>query len=366
MSAPQLLVTGGSGLVGRATLLRLLEADPAAQATVLVRDPARLPMGQWGAFGDRVTVLRGELELPGLGLSADALRSLRQRITHVIHAAANTRFSQSLRDARRVNTTGTAHLVDALHGSAIERFVFVSTSFVAGTMTGVVAERELCAVPSWVNAYERSKHEAEAVVRASGLPATIARSSTIVCDDTTGSVSQFNAIHQALRVFHAGLAAMLPGSEECLVDLVTARYVSEALVQLTLGSAAGLNSRDSTVHLCAGDGALPLGELLDRSRAVWRESREWKSRNVERPAFTNLATYRLFERSVDETGDARLRAITRGLSTFVPQLAYPKRFQTDRAVSLVGEAAPPVAHYWEALCRHLVATRWNAPTRRAS
>ncbi len=363
--APHVFLTGATGLVGRATLVRLLRADPRLSATVLVRSPLRPNARSHYLSSGRVRVMEGDVSVPGLGLSANDRLALRRRVTHVVHAAADTRFSQSLPLARRVNTAGTAHVIDALFGASLERFVFVSTAFVAGTMTGEIPEGPHVAVPGWINAYERSKYEAEDVVRASGLPSVIARPSTIVCDDAQGRVSQFNAVHRALRLFHSGLAAMLPGSDESLVDVVTTQYVAKALEVLTLEPLDLGDSNCTTVHLCAGDGALPLGEMLDRSRAVWAHSARWRARGIERPSITALETYRLFERSVEETGDLRIQAITRGLSSFVPQLAYPKRFVTGSARRLLGRDAVSVSVFWDRLCRHLTTSRWAAGTRRA-
>lgn len=353
-------LTGASGLLGGATLQRLLSADTDLTATVLVRDLERWNAGRTRWVADhRVSAVLGDVVEPGLGLSASAARRIRERTTHVMHAAANTRFSQTLPQGRRINTTGTAHVLDMFAGAELDRFLFVSTAFVAGASTGPIPEAELTDVPHWVNAYERSKHEAEAVVRSSGVPFVIARSSTVACDDRSGFVTQVGALHQALHLFHSGLAAMLPGSETTTVDLVTTDYVAKALAHLlTDDGAAG------TYHLCAGDGALPLGELLDRSRTVWLESQRWRGRGIERPVVTSLETYRLFERSIAETGDARIRAITRGLATFVPQLAFPKRFETARASIQLGFDAFPVESYWEALCRHLRSARWDSDARR--
>ncbi len=363
-TSPHVFLTGATGLVGRALVTRLLAINPRVTVTVLVRESSR---AKARALFDtaRVHTLIGNVEEPDLGVAADALRALNDRVTHVIHAAANTRFSQTLREARRVNTTGTAHVVDAVSSGSIERLVYVSTAFVAGTMTGPIPEEDHGTVPGWVNAYEQSKYEAEGVVRSSGLPVVIARPSTVVCDDPSGRVSQFNAVHQALHLFHSGLAAMLPGSEECLVDLVTTDYVVDAIATLALDPLE-VGASAQTFHLCAGGRALALGELLDRSRAVWQESDRWRSRGIERPSITGLDNYRLFEQSVAETGDARIKAVTRGLSTFVPQLAHPKRFLTERAERFCGTTAPAVSEYWDNLCRHLRATRWASSSRRAS
>jgi nucleoside-diphosphate-sugar epimerase len=337
-------LTGATGLVGARLLARLV----ASGATVycLVRDSRRFEAvsAPLGGLPGRAIPLLGDLRGDGLGLDAPDRRRCARSVRRVIHAAADTCFSRPLPLARAVNTDGTLRVLDLAGDWPLDRLVHVSTAFVAGRHTGSVPEAALTDRPGFVNAYERSKHEAEALVRRSGLPWSIARSSTIVCDDLGGSVTQHNAVHRALRVFHSGLAAMLPGSEEATVDLVTTEHVIDGILRIADRGESG-----STYHLCAGAGAMPLGELLDRCLRVWSADSVWRRRGIALPAVTDLETYRLFEASVEETGDARLAAITRSLSHFVPQLALPKRFETGAADAILGRSPPRVEHFWEAL-----------------
>ncbi len=328
---------------------------------MLVRDPARWSRTSLarGPLGRRVTPVAGDLTRPELGLTGGARRELRRSVRLVVHAGADTCFSRPLAEARRVNRDGTARVLELFEDArALKRLVHVSTAFVAGRRTGRIVEDDPPAT-AWVNAYERSKAEAEALVRESGLPWLILRPSTLVCDAPSGVVSQVNAVHRALRLHHAGLAALLPGSEETPVDLVPADWVGDGVAALALRP--GVEGR--TVHLCAGEGALPLGELLDRAHEVWSEVPAWRRRGVERPVLTDLETYRLFEASVRDTGDPRLRRITRSFSHFVPQLALPKRFDTGAAEALLDVPAPPVRSYWERVLRHLRDELWAGSDR---
>ena len=367
MSTPydSLLLTGATGLVGRHTLPRLLAADRNLHVFVLVRDRTawRAQAATGSIPAGRVTPLEGDITEPGLGFGRPVRRALQHRVHTVLHAAADTVFSRPLDEARCVNTAGTAHLLELAAGwPGVRRFVQVSTAFVAGRLSGPVSERDNGGGAGFVNGYEQSKYEAEALVRSGSVPWVVVRPSAIVSDGADGHVSQFNAVHRALRLYHNGLASMMPGEVANPVDVVTADYVADCVSRLV----AAADVEGLTFHACAGTAALGLGDLLDEAYAVWCESPEWKRRAIPRPALTDLATYRLFERAVEDTGDARLRAITRSLSHFVPQLALPKRFDTTMMDALMERPAPAPSLFWPRTVRYLVDTRWAAASRRAA
>ena len=350
------LVTGATGLVGRGVVTSLLRRSDAS-ISVLVRD-----VGRWqrlasalGVSASRVAPIHGDITSPALGIDPRLSRRLLARLTTVIHCAADVVFSRSLDEARRVNVEGTRNVLELASSFPHARVVLVSTAFAVGRRTGHIADDDRATDAGWVNAYEQSKHEAEELVRASGLEYAIARPSTIVCDDVRGAVSQVNAVHRALRLYHAGLASMMPGTEDTPVDVVPAHWVSESVAALALASVSG-----TTVHLCAGERALLLGALLDRTYAFWAREIAWRRRGIARPALSDLQTYELFEQSVHLVGDARLQRITRSLSHFIPQLALPKRFDTRRATSMLHDEAPPVSAYWERMLGWLLSTNWSA------
>ncbi|HUG39523.1 MAG TPA: SDR family oxidoreductase [Longimicrobiales bacterium] len=340
-----ILVTGATGLLGGDTLRRLLAAHPRLTAYALARDLARLPAD---LRCRRVIPLRGDLLRPGLGLDSVVRARLRREVRAVLHFAADTRFSQTREGAVAVNVRGTERVLELAAEVGAQRVVFASTAFVVGRRTGRV-QPGAGAADGWVNHYERSKHEAEDAVRASGLAWLILRPSTVVFDAEADAVTQVNAVHRALRVFRAGLAAMVPGEESSPVDVVTADYVAEASARLAFHPEA----EGRTLHLCAGDGAMPVGELLDEAHAHWSRDEGWRRRRVERPALTGLETWRLMERSVEETGSPRLVSVIRSLSHFAPQLAYPKRFDTSATDALLGFPAPPVRTFWTRMLERL-------------
>ena len=242
------------------------------------------------------------------------------------------------------------------------RFVYVSTAYVAGRNCGSIMERDNGNAAGWVNSYERSKYEAEELVRRSDFDWMILRPSTIACDSREGTVSQINAVHKALRIYHRGLASMMPANPCDDLDLVTTNYVTDAIARLAFDPRASKR----TVHLCAGKGAMSIGNLLDSAYELWEKDPLWKKKGVERVAMTDLETYDLFARSVIETGDQRLASILSSMSHFVPQLAIRKHFDTTVADALLGAPAPAVSTYWKQMVTHLMATNWRCVTEAAA
>lgn len=359
------LVTGATGLVGEGVLRRILRAEPDVEAFVLVREHAGWSClaRKLGPLAERVTPVRGDITIDRLGLEPLVRRRVQLQTSAIVHAAGDTSFSRPLDRARAVNTTGTQNVVDlAQECTRLERLAFVSTAFVAGRITGSVIERDNGSEAGWVNAYEQSKYEAEALVRASDVPWTIMRSSTIACDDVGGNVTQINAVHRALRIYHRGLAAMMPGDRANPLDVVTASFVADAVTRLTMDPRA----KGRTVHLCAGRNALTLGELVDTAYDVWSADASWKKRRVERAMITDSATYRLFEEAVHQTGDPRLRAILTSLSYFIPQLALPKVFDTSVAEDLLGAPPPCSREFWVPMLRRLLVTNWGHTVEKAA
>ena len=140
------------------------------------------------------------------------------------------------RDLHDVNVEGTRHVLAFAHRCPrLEQFLFVSTTCVAGTRTGVIHERLEDEPAAFLNPYERTKWEAERLAAAADLPVRIARLSTCIGDEQTGYVHRFGAIHQALRWLIRGLVPLVPAVEGSRVDLiatgVAARWIARAAEQ---------------------------------------------------------------------------------------------------------------------------------------
>ena len=355
-----ILVTGGTGTLGVELVSRLAGASNAS-VVVLARGtgrprPAVMQPGVRTIAGD---VRHG----PTFGLEASDVTTLRERVTDIVHCAADTTFNRPLADARATNVAGTqAVLAFAKECRYLQRMACFSTVYVAGRTTGCFAEQDVGGADGFVNSYEQSKAEMEGVVRDAmrELPIAIYRLSTIIGDSRTGEVGGLNAIHHALRLLYQGLAPMVPGRETGLVDLIPVDFAADASHHLFEREfRAG-----ATYQLCAGAAAsATLGALLDATMMAFERYRPaWRKRSIARPAIVELETYELFVRSVEEAGNQVLLQATRAVQAFAYQLAYPKVFDSRRADSVLapaGIAAPNVLDYYDRIVRWCVGTNWG-------
>lgn len=165
LDGDHVLLTGGTGFLGQATLEKLLSDYPRTRVTLLIRRRGsssgadrltkllRRPIfnrlreavgadGLAAAVAERVRVIDAELGSSELELPAD--------LTSVIHAASTVSFDPPIDDAFRTNVQGVVDLYEALQTAGIApHVVHVSTAYVAGARKGVVPERSLDHDADW-------------------------------------------------------------------------------------------------------------------------------------------------------------------------------------------------------------------------
>jgi long-chain acyl-CoA synthetase len=148
----------------------------------------------------------------------------------------------------------------------LRRYAHISTAYVAGTHHGGFAECDHDRGQDFRNSYERSKFEAEALVRAAGLPATILRPSIVVGDRRSGWTSAFNVLYWPLRAFARGLFTAVPAVPNAPVDVVSVDYVADAIHALCEAD-GGVGE---TYHLTAGPEASTIGEIASLASRYFR------------------------------------------------------------------------------------------------
>jgi len=262
-------VTGATGLLGSYLVDAALAGTPGLRAMLLVRKPgdahADTALGRLTRkYGQRIRLLAGSLEAAVRApASHEPLFTASQGLWH---CAANTQLGPETSPGalRRINVEATCRLLECHRAYAartgVSPFYHVSTAYVAGCREGRVREDELDTGQAFHNAYEQSKADAEAAVRATaGLPAVIYRPSLVVSPLPGRGRPQVpdlfaRAVVLALRL---GEELVLRYPPEAAINLVDAAWV--ARVMWRLRSAAAVPP--PVFHLTA-DHALTLGEIL--------------------------------------------------------------------------------------------------------
>ena len=307
-------LTGSTGTIGRRWLPLLLGAGPQREVTVLVRDLKN-------AYPHpRVSALVGDLRSPQLGLSPSVWDRLAGSITDIVHCGADIRFSHPIEEARATNAEGTRTMLAlARDVKRLRGFAFISTAYIMGRDTGELGEREHSNIAGFVNTYEESKHEAEAMVFGSmdEIPAAIFRLSSVAGEGTS-------YLQQALRMIPHNRFPLMPALPNGRVDLIDERWACAALDALV-----ERHFRPGAVfNICAGKrGAIRVGQLIEMA---------FSSLGAPQPSMVSLERFERFAELVLSNGGRGVDRLMLGsLSHFLPHLALDQTFENEATISLL-------------------------------
>jgi thioester reductase-like protein len=330
------LLTGATGFVGKEILDRFLERD--RRVFALVRADDDDAAARRLSSHPRLTAVAGDIEQPGLGLAPATAARLAEEVTNVVHCAASVSFDLSLEDSRRVNVDGTRHVLElARRCEQLERLSYVSTAYVAGEPRRLFQEDELDVGQRFRNPYERSKFEAERMLRkeGAGLPLQVLRPSIVVGDSRTGRTSSFNVLYAPLKAFARGAIPAIPARRASPVDIVPVDYVADRTVELAE------HGPDGTYHLVAGRNATTVGRLLDLACAQLGR---------RPPAVLPPTAYR---RLLHPWLRRKYKGLRR-MEVYFPYFSMQVRFD-DRRLG----PAPPVEGYFHRLLEFAERARWG-------
>jgi nucleoside-diphosphate-sugar epimerase len=210
----------------------------------------------------------------------------------------------------------------------LRSFSYISTAYVAGRHRGRFHEHELEVGQDFRNPYERTKFEAEQLVRASGLPVRVVRPSIVVGESTTGWTSSFNVLYPPLRAFSRGLVERVPADPEAIVDVVPVDHVADVVLTALL-----FDDAPDTLHAVAGEHALRAGDFAAAAAGA-----------LGRPA------------PVLDPDDSRLPP--GGLEVYAPYFTVRTRFDAAR-VRARGLAPRPLEEYLPRLLAFADQARWG-------
>ena len=153
MTTGSVLVTGGTGFLGRAIIERLLNEGDEVKA--LARSDAST--GELGALGTEP--VRGDV------LDLDALPAAMRGCDVVYHAAgANAFCARDPSPMFEVNVRGSQNVVRAAARAGVRRVVYTSSAATLGEASGTIGSEESPHRGWFLSDYERSKFEAEQAV----------------------------------------------------------------------------------------------------------------------------------------------------------------------------------------------------------
>jgi thioester reductase-like protein len=342
---PSILLTGATGFLGMQVLDRILEETDrpvlaCVRATDVVTAQRRIAntletlYGSADSHAGRVRVIPADLTMPALGLDAAAWGRLARQCGAIVHCAASVSFGLELVEARAINVGGTRQVLAlarrARAEGALERFVHVSTAYVAGDSAGLFTEADRDIGQGFRNTYERTKLEAELAVAEAleEVRGVVVRPSIVVGERGSGWTASFNVIYPPLRAFAGGLIEVVPGRPDGVVDIVTVDYVADAIAELLLRR----TQAGGTLHLVAGRHATTIGQLAALAAA-----------RLGRPA-------------------PRFGPAPEGLGSLAPYFDVKARFDDARARGVLGPAglAPmPVGGYFDALIDYAYEAGWG-------
>ncbi len=245
----RVLVTGASGMLGRATARRLLARGD--EVTVLQRGPSGLPCRE----------VRGSITDP------DVVRRAATGQDAVVHLAAKVDVTGPWRAYADTNIAGTRTVVAAARAAGVARLVHVSSPSVAHAGRALVGAGAGPADPAAARgSYARSKAVAELVALAAGAPVGHpgpARSSgpsvLVVRPHLVWGPGDTQLVARIVERARRGRLPLL-GSGTAMIDTT---YVDNAAAALVAAVDAAPAAHGQALVVSNGE-PRPVGEVLER------------------------------------------------------------------------------------------------------
>jgi thioester reductase-like protein len=336
-------ITGGTGFLGIHLVAELLRGG--GTFTLLARpqsEPiARIKKGLAfiGERGwtdqhlrERLDVVPVDVGEPNLGLPEQQFQALADRVDAVLHCAGSVELDGDLAELRRVNVDGTARILElAEAGSRAPDVFHMSTAFVAGgRRSGLIYETDFRDDAGFENNYERSKFEAESLVRdwaqRTGRRVVVLRPGALISDRppnpdfplhplsylSKSAELALRLICMSGRPLNTKVAIRFNGDPNGHLNYMPVGEAAEAMVRLIRLAPDGLSTYHVVHH---HDVAVPT--LVDVFNAVSPVRASVVDHPIEDPNFL----------------ERRLR----WAKGFIPYLSHSRTFETTAARAVLGE-----------------------------
>ncbi|MDP3086550.1 MAG: SDR family oxidoreductase, partial [Rubrivivax sp.] len=361
----QYFVTGATGFIGK-RLVKTLLARRGSKVHFLVRpgseDKIAGLLDYWGVNKSRAIAVSGDLRSKKLGLSAEAIKSLKGQIDRMYHLAAVYDLQADAESQIEVNIDGTRNVVEFAKAIDAGHLHHVSSIAAAGMYEGVFREDMFDEAEGLDHPYYMTKHESEKIVRLEcKVPWTVYRPAAVVGDSRTGEMDKIDGPYYFFKLIQRMRQILPPwfpsvGLEGGRVNIVPVDFVVAALDHISHHERAS----GKCFHLVDPMG-YRVGDVLDiLSRAAHAPKMN---------LFVNAALLGFIPKSVKK-GLMALAPVRRVRSAVMKDLGlptdiwdfvnYPTRFdrrETDAALKGSGIECPNLHDYawrlWDYWERHL-------------
>ena len=215
-----LFLTGATGLVGRYLVKRVAgrRGPPGGHGSSRQgtghagRDHAALGATGRPGHASAPVVIEGDLRQPEVVIDPAERRWLAEHCDTLLSCAASMTFREDKNgEPFLTNIEGTRNLLAMCRATGIRRIHHVSTAYICGLRQGRILESEIDLGQTLGNVYEKSKLEAEKLIRADDflVEKTFYRPASVVGDSKTGYVTSFHGFYLPLQLAHA-MAGRVP------------------------------------------------------------------------------------------------------------------------------------------------------------
>ncbi len=334
-------ITGGTGFLGTEiaeklihttdkTLYVLVRAENQEAAVHRLKAAWYHDEELYNKIGQQIIPVTGDFTVEGLNLEKDMMELLQEEVEIIFHAGAEVGLQKSKEIFDSINRKGTENILSfAGKLPNLKRIVHISTAYVAGQRKGGISE-SIYDGGDYSNQYERSKAEAEQLVRDSNLPWSICRPGMIVGNSKNGWIKNFNTIYYVLKQMLIGNMRMFPVKKSLGLNVIPVDYVAEAVVKVGFSEEA----EGKIYHLtCPKEMQPKAGELVEYVR-------EWAKINLDtelkKPLYFSIPGLKQIGLSYGKkTGERKKNSIS-NLMILMPYFYSEHEFDRSNTDALMG------------------------------